>query len=389
MTQTSETPVQGLPARIGASFARALCWLASFPHEAYQTLQDSRARTVVRTRALAVMFGPLVSFVALLMCAQELLPRMPYILLLPFAAFVIDQLITAESYSGHTTHAHFFGRFALAIISVAMALVAGLLAEQVKLLESTRAAELRAIETGSSSISKRFRQFERQASDAAAAIGANEARLMRERPAIVARLSSARALWQKECYGAAGVDPRTGQQIIGGGCGRRAASHKADAQAMEQLLAELDELKADNARLYEQAVEARRQQDALVRQHLSSGKGLGVLLDAFINHADWGTRIWIMLRVFTIGLVELMAWWMSKSVTPVNLRNALRDLEERDERRLELLNARSLLDIGRALPAATFHIESGDPAHEDLRPPGAVAEPNVIALPVAPEGGRR
>jgi hypothetical protein len=387
-TSHDNTNEQGRLARSGEGLVRALCVLASFPFEAYQTLQDGRARTAIRTRGWAVLIGPLFSFMALLTCAPEILPRMPYMLLLPFVAFAIDQYITSESYAGHTTRALSLGRIALAIISVAMALVAGLLAEQTKLIKSTRDAETRAIESGSSSASSRFRQYERQASEVAAAIAANDARLLRERPAVVARRETPRQLWQKECYGSAGIDTQTGVQVIGGRCGRRAAGYKADAEAMERSLAELDQVRTDNERLNKELAEARRQQDAILERHLSSDHGLGVLLDAFMHHADWGTRIWILLRIFTIGLVELMAWWLSKGAAPANVLKALRDLEERDERRLELLNARGLLDLSRSLPTATFHIESGDPAPDGPETSIEPSSSKVIRLPIASEGGR-
>ena len=358
MTKPHAAPkeLQNPFARACQFIPRVICALACFPHEAFREMRDWGARADVLLRGFCVVLGPTAGGIALFTYARAVFGDAPFLFMLPFVAFMIDWRITGSAYDGQRHRQFAIARSGVTLISCLVAATAALFSEQTNLIQGMRVGETKVLEQGTSAAGAQYIRLQEQLAQASSAISENEKRLQRERPTVVAQLNAAQMLYQKECYGASGVDSSTGVRVVGGRCGQRAAGHKAEADRAHGALAELDQLVTQNGLLQRQMAGVQREQKAILASYLTPAGSVGSLFKS-IQYADIGTWIAVGGRVVVLVFCELLCLVLAGVRPPQNVIDAVSDLSLRDARRLEIFHAASIVELNCGVPPLTFDLD--------------------------------
>jgi len=360
--------------------AATLCFLASFPLDKFQELKHPGDRLRICLRGAAVVLSPSVFFLALLHNKDVLLGNGgAYLLCLPVTVLFFDWLLTSMySRDERGGRALLLARSGLIGFSLFLAAVSGLVVEQKNLVGNLhRQEDAKTMQT------VEWQQLAAQRAQNEATILANERRIA-ETPVLRADLAEKRRLEKLECEGAAGFDVKSGVTIKGGRCGQLAATHRANAEALQKQIDDLATLEQTTATLRTTRTILDERAQKLLEEAHSDTASVGTLMRAVANGAvDLGVGIRVAGTMMVIGLMEACALLMSgTSVSPTTL-TAIGDIRKEDEGRLANANAQALAEIGakrRALREAaardlppvvlsagrpTLHVVA-DAANEDL-----------------------
>ena len=357
-----------------ALFVRVICALACFPHEAFHQLQDWGSKASVLGRGLAVAISPTISAIALYTYAGAVFGNAAYLLLMPVVVLIIDWQIVGTSYQSERNTQLGLVRFVLALITLFISLYASLLSQEEGLLKALRQGETLALQADKSLAGVEFRAVQAQIASTRETIAANAERVRREAPELKARLSTAQMLYEKECFGETGVDARTGVRVVGGGCGRRAAGHKAEADAARRQLAAVEELPGRNDGLQNELTDLNQRLLTIQEGVVTTKGGIGALFKA-TRYVDFGTLMSIVLSAAMMLFLEMLCVIFSHFPPAKNLQAAVADLGERDSRRLELFHARALASLNRELPPLRFGIANERSHAVHLSIPMSAAKP--------------
>lgn len=305
---------------------RMICWFAAYPYAAYTQIGTASLRARIMANGLAVIISPVVFTMALMTNGAVIVGHSPYLYLLPFVAFTIDRLLVSMSYAQPNGSGWLVViRVLILSISLAMALLAGLLSESKNLLQ-----RLHAREDASTLMSSEAQNLMGRQNALNTQINANDKELMMRGEIDAERLDALR-LRDMECHGRSGIDPRSGTFIKGGRkCGVNAETHRINAEAAEARIAQLDRLEAENKNLSGQRDQIKKDLDKLLvskRSPPDSPASLGRAL----KDADFSLVTKILLLILCVLTAEAFAFIMSEVPMPQTLQSSVRFSEEIDQ----------------------------------------------------------
>lgn len=334
----------GSPATLGAveQVTRLMCWFAAFPYAAYTQISTPGSRARVMANGVAVLVGPLVFTMALLLNGPRLVGNSPYLFMLPVVVFAIERLLIGLSYqqsSGSRLLSSI--RIIIFLISASFAVFAALLSESESLLQRLHKAEdevtLERVEARN--LATRLNAIDEQ-------IGHNERELM-SRDAIETERLEALRLRELECHGKGGIDPVTGVFVKGGRrCGVNAETHRINAEAAEARRAKLARLDDDNKSLVKQRSALQAKLTALLEGNRSPAESLGSLGRA-LNVADGGLYFKIGVMVLMLFVIETSALLLSKVHISSTLQIAVQVCDEVDRIRIKAWGEGAAADVAK------------------------------------------
>ncbi len=309
---------------------RLMCWFAAFPYAAYTQISTDSSRARVMANGIAVIVGPLVFTMALVLNGPRLVGNSPYLYMLPLVVFAIERLLIALSYQPSVSSRLLIAiRIVIFLISASFSVFAALLSESESLLQRLHKAEdavtLRSAET--QNLAARLNAIDEQ-------VARNESELMARNVIETERLEAIR-LRDLECHGKGGIDPVTGTFVKGGGkCGANAETHRINAEAAEARLAKLARLDNDNKGLGALRNKHKNDLNSLLESSRSPAGSLGSLGRA-LKEADGGLWFNIAMLVLVLLVTETSALVLSKVQISQTLQTAVQVSDEIDQLRLK------------------------------------------------------
>jgi hypothetical protein len=318
---------------------RSLCWLAAFPYDRFVTLHTPWLRIQVMARGLALAISSVALTAGLMWNGTKIVGQSPYLYLLPVCVALVDWIMIARSY-GDSPRSWSLVLMRVVILSMTLfvATYCAILGEQDELIKSLHQAQDEATMNGDVA-------RELAARDAAIVEQiAQVERRLNDRALIKAEILESRRLEALECGGAAGIDPRTGVQVVGGKCGTRAATHRINAESAEARLAQLTDLDEIMTSLGADRESIRLSQRENLAANRSSIDSKGALLAA-LAHANGGVFSTVFSVAIVLLIVEALALILASLPVPATLREAVRYSIVEDELRLEAIHAAALAKI--------------------------------------------
>jgi hypothetical protein len=306
-----------------------ICALACFPYSSYKLIHNWGDKANVLVRGAAVIISPLVGALSLCAYAAVIFPNAPFVMVLPFISLLIDWLNCASAY-GNTgiSRSMWMLRCGLVLISVVIAGYASLLSEQSNLMKELNNQErILAIQNSNDiqALNTKIDQYRK-------AIAENESRIQ-SKTALVLKMREKTRLADKECNGAAGVDEATGIKIFGGKCKGRAFNHRADADAAQAQINEIETLPGKSFLLEQKIIDAEKQVEGLIAPHLSDPNSTGSLIKS-VQYADFGVLLQIAFRLAILMFMELLALILAHIPVSKNLHDAVEFVVLEDARRI-------------------------------------------------------
>ena len=321
---------------------RAICWFAAFPYAAYTQLATPLSRVRVAVNGIAVIISPLVFAMALVSNGSRLVGHSPYLYLLPVVVFAIEWLLIALSYRAMRSALLVLIRIVILIVSITMAIFAGVLAEGTSLLQRLHRAEDEVTMQSNTAqiLAVRLNAVEEQ-------IAHNEKALM-ARDAIESERLDALRLREMECFGRGGLDTKSNVIIKGGGkCGENARTHGINAQAAQAQLDKLKVVEKETQALAVQRDQLRSELRALLQSQRSPSDSVGSVLRA-LDKADIALWFRIASLVAIVLATEAAALVLSKVPAGETLELAVQASDEIDRIRLLAWRDASLAQVARA-----------------------------------------
>lgn len=310
------------------SITRLICWFGAYPYASFTQLATPESRVRVFANGVAVVLSPLVLTVAISANGARLVGDSPYLLLLPVVVFFIEWLLIAMSYSGRRSVSLALIRLVILCVSLCLAVLSAVTSESSNLLQRLHRAEDRitAESAAAQSIAARQEAVEK-------AISAN-AKALAGRQAVEAERLEASRLHDMECFGRAGLDPKSGIFIRGGNkCGENARTHAINAEAATATLAKLDAVEKQTRELEALRESLEHEYAALVVSQRSPANSVGTLMRA-LGEADAG----LLLKVFAVFAIvitiECAALALSGVPVPESLQRGVEVSHELDGIRL-------------------------------------------------------
>jgi len=336
-----------------SALTKVICWLAAFPPDAYGRVKTPSLRAKVQANAISVIVSPVVFTMALMIYGTALVGNSPYLYLLPVVVFALDRLLVAMSYTRTAGSGWLILiRALILLISLTMAFAAGLLSESkvlLKLIHDREDAATLQTHAGQNLLA-RIEVIE-------AKIRENEKALM-ERDAIEHERLDALRLYDLECRGRGGVDPKTGIHIKGGGkCGQNAATHQINAENAAARLEQLERIASENKDLDGQRVSLKKELATLISTKRSPADSVMSYWRG-LKEAGFEVGVKIVLLALCVMSAEAFALIMSEVPVPEIHRLAVAYCEGVDKERLGVFREADAADIARV--RQKIRSEAGD-----------------------------
>ena len=309
--------------------------LSAIPGHAMSRITTPADWILLVVRAFAVIVSPVAFGLALFKNAAIVGAQAPFLVLLPLVVLATDWANMAAAADGAKKSGGLVVlRIFIVLLSLFMATTAAFWQEQEAI--GRRLVE---IEDDATHNSAAYQQLVGEKKALEGELVTNRQALqddLQKRADLQSQANGYRRLQQQECEGRAGIDPETGEMIVGGQeCGENAATHRINAEAKERALLALVPVVDHRESLQAQINAKATAIEELVVANRSNKDSLSTLLNGVAAGAvDWGVWVSLAFTVIIMLVMETFALVMSGIALTTSLTAAIKTSKERDEQRL-------------------------------------------------------